>query len=80
MTNAEYGQFIQEKLKEAAEVAVKDFVAKAYQPTIDQLSAVLKDAIPGEQYDAVVDLIMSPISGALKPFLDKEVDKISAGV
>ena len=60
----------------AVEDVVKKLVAEHYAGLEQKLVDELKDLIPGEKYDAVVDVIRANFAAKGKEALDGLVDKI----
>ena len=68
---------LKEEAKAAAEVSLELFVEKAYEPAAEELLKKIKDLIPGEAYDGIVDLIAAPMKPILKKALLDQIEKIS---
>jgi hypothetical protein len=66
--------------KEAGEIAVKHYIDKVWDPSIDALKVKAKDLIPGEQFDFLVDMLAGPLFPELKKLLVGGADKISEKV
>lgn len=66
-----------EEAKKAAELGLEAFIEAAYPGMKEALIAKLKEIIPGEQFDGLVDLIVPPALEIVKVELKKQVEKIS---
>lgn len=66
-----------DEAKKAAELGLEALIEAAYPNMQQALVLKLKEVIPGEQFDALVDLIVPPVLGIVKNELLKQVEKIS---
>ena len=66
-----------EEAKKAAELGLEALIEAAYPGMKEALIAKLKEIIPGEQFDGLVDLIVPPALEIVKVELKKQVEKIS---
>jgi hypothetical protein len=66
-----------EEVKAGAEVALEAFVEKAYEPLADALVIKLKELIPGESFDGIVDVLGMSLKPVVKAALLAQIEKIS---
>ena len=69
-----------EEAKKAAELGLEALIVAAMPGLEKALVAKLKELLPGEQFDGLVDLIAPPALDLVKSELLKQVEKISEQV
>ena len=69
-----------EEAKKAAELGLEALVVASFPSIETALIAKLKEVVPGENFDSLVDLIVPPAMGVIKTELLKQVEKISEQV
>jgi hypothetical protein len=69
-----------EEAKKAAELSLEALIEAAYPGIKLALTEKIKDLVPGEQFDGLVDLIVPPAMEIVKVELLKQVEKISEQV
>ncbi len=69
-----------EEAKKAAELGLEALVIASFPSIETALIAKLKEVVPGESFDSLVDLIVPPAMGVIKVELLKQVEKISEQV
>ena len=71
---------LKKTLLNAVEDVVKKIVAEHYADLEQKVVDALKDLVPGDKYDAVVDVIRAQFAAKAKEALDALVDKIDGEV
>ena len=69
-----------EEAKKVAELGLEALVVASFPSIETNLIAELKEVVPGESFDSLVDLIVPPAMGVIKTELLKQVEKISEQV
>lgn len=69
-----------EEAKKAAELGLEALIVAAMPGLEKALVAKLKEVLPGEQFDGLVDLIVPPALSLVQSELMKQVEKISEQV
>ena len=69
-----------EEAKKAAELGLEALIVEAMPGLEKALVAKLKEVLPGEQFDDLVDLIVPPALSLVQSELMKQVEKISEQV
>ena len=69
-----------EEAKKAAELGLEALVVASFPSIKSALVAKLKEVVPGEQFDGLVDLIVPPAMDVIQAELLKQVEKISEQV
>lgn len=63
-----------------AEKALEAFVEQSYEAIAEELVLKIKELVPGDKFDGIVDLIAVPMKPAIKELLLAQIEKISTKV